>query len=115
VIVIDPDPLIRAVVEVVLERHNYNVIQCETTSQAMEVGQSVGQIAIVLADGAMMEAGDQTLRLSLLKIDSKVRFILLCDTGCNLESENPAQADAFLEKPFNVPRLLETVARVLGT
>jgi signal transduction histidine kinase/CheY-like chemotaxis protein len=114
VLVVDDEPLVRAVTRRSLERVGYEVITASDGAEAVaRYEERAGEVQVVVLDMSMpvMGGAECFRRLRQLAPDLPV----LLASGYALEEEATeclaAGALGFLEKPFTTARLLEVVAR----
>lgn len=112
ILVVDDDPVIRDLLDDVLEAEGYEVFQASNGKAAIEIARE-HMPQLILMD-YMMPVLDGTSALRILKDadeTSQIRIILM-SAVLNLDkfsSELPA--DGLLDKPFDLDTLLGDVAR----
>ena len=116
ILVVDDDPLVRAVTSRCLVRAGYQVIHAENGQEAALVFERRrGDIGAVVLDMAMPIMGGAACFTELQLLDPKVRVVIA--SGYAIEKEAQTCLDrgavAFLEKPFAQGELLDAVALAL--
>jgi CheY-like chemotaxis protein len=114
VLVVDDDPAILAVIEVILQDEGYQVVTTER-------GEDVEQLRpdnlpdLILLD-MLLSGKDGRWIARMLKSQSLTRAIPLLMLSAHPGAQADARAcgaNAFLAKPFEIDTLIETVARLL--
>jgi two-component system cell cycle sensor histidine kinase/response regulator CckA len=117
ILLVDDEELVGALGKRILERAGYDVITASNGKKALEVYSSEHpSIALVILDLIMPEMGGQECLEELIKINPHVRVVF--STG-NPLSQNERDrlgmhAGGFVDKPYQVQRLLEVVRGILG-
>jgi PAS domain S-box-containing protein len=115
VLVVDDEQTVRQVARLALERHGYRVDTVNDGQVAMDwLDEHRGEVDILLLDLAMPVCGGE-VALAYVR-DRYPGVAVVCSSGY---SEGEASnrfgpgADAFLQKPYTVPQLLDAVRRGL--
>jgi PAS domain S-box-containing protein len=116
ILIVDDDPSVRQVGERMLERLGFTVISAANGREGLEAFQAQnGAIDCVILDLTMPEmAGDEVFR-ELHRLKNDVRVILSSgyteeDVALRFADQGPA---GFVQKPYTLANLLETLNRVL--
>lgn len=115
VLVVDDEPFMIRLIEIVLERDGYSMVKAANGSEAVEVARREGPELIIM-DGMMPEM-DGLTALRLLKQDALTRDIpvILLTANPNRFSREEAVssgATVFLTKPFSPTQLLSEIRRI---
>ncbi|HYU16354.1 MAG TPA: response regulator [Candidatus Acidoferrum sp.] len=115
ILVVDDEPMVRAVTKRTLERVGYRVITAEDGAEALvRFEESGGAVSAVVLDMAMPVMGGAECFRRLREMSSGVRVLLASGYALEQDARDCLAAGAlgFLEKPFASARLLEAVAVV---
>ncbi len=116
IMVVDDEPVIRMLLKQVLTRAGYDVVLCDSANEALELlRQNTKEIDIVLSDICMPGASGIELLQKLKNADDSIITIMM--TG-NPSLDNAIKclrhgAYEFVEKPFEIERLLAIIRRAL--
>jgi CheY-like chemotaxis protein len=115
VLVVDDEPFMVRLIELVLQREGYGMLHAANGSEALECARREQPAAIIM-DG-MMPKMDGMTALRLLKQDSQTGHIpvILLTANPNRFSKEDAEssgATTFLTKPFSPTQLLAEIKRV---
>jgi CheY-like chemotaxis protein len=115
VLVVDDEPFMLRLIEIVLERDGYKMIKASNGSEAIEVARRERPDLIIM-DG-MMPQMDGLTAVRVLKEDPELRripVILLTANPNRYSPEDAASSGAtvFLTKPFSPTQLLVEVRRL---
>jgi two-component system cell cycle sensor histidine kinase/response regulator CckA len=115
--VVDDDTIVRDLCRRMLERMGLSVIMADSGLQAVEWFRNHGDsVHCILIDLTMPEPdGIQTARL-LRAVQEKVPIILMSGYSEEEIREQcaPSCFNAFLQKPFSIQSLLDTIKTILG-
>ncbi|MDQ6625384.1 MAG: response regulator, partial [Verrucomicrobiota bacterium] len=116
ILMVDDEPAICELAQVLLERSGYRVIVADDGPSALAIfAQRRSEIAVVLTDHLMPTMNGLELARIIGKMDSKARIIL--STGredeCGPSQLEAAGVAAALTKPYTQATLLKTLHRVL--
>lgn len=116
ILVVDDDLDTREIVEAQLLSAGHEVVLAADGAEALSRLRSDPEIALVILD-LRMPGLDGWSCLRMLRHDPDLRHIpVVALSGCAEEfAERPAEADAFVPKPIEPRRLLETVEELLST
>ena len=116
ILLVDDEPNIRQIAEVILKSHGYKVLVAEDgpTALALFAGQ-MGQIAVVVTDLAMPGMGGLMLVRTLRQIEPALKVIV--STGRTDDSHaaeiTALHVDGCLTKPYTTRNLLLKLSHVL--
>ncbi len=116
ILIVDDEPLIRAVMKTALETHNYRTLIAHDGVEAIELyAQHQDEIGAILMDIMMPSMDGLTALRTLHKLNPDVRAIATSGlTSNSLMVENAGLGVcAFLAKPYTAQELLETLQHVL--
>lgn len=115
VLVVDDEPLVRRVCEMVLERNNFQPVLMENGAQGLDYyRRSLDEIVLVLSDVGMpgMDGVEMTRKMFALKPHTNV--ILM--TGYHAESlvpEDLKRLCSLIDKPFTAAQLITAVKKCI--
>ena len=117
VLLVDDDPIVRAMVESMLKRRlGHDVIGCGDPVEAMEIFRAhTGEIDFALIDFNLQGANGRKLAANLRELRPELP-VILCSGDDDVRSEWERRAEArlfFLQKPYGVEDLKTAVAEVL--
>jgi len=115
VLVVDDEPFMIRLIEIVLERDGYGMIRAGNGSEAIETARREQPVLIIM-DG-MMPKMDGLTALRVLKEDPELRHIPVILLTANPGRFSPEEATSsgatvFLTKPFSPTQLLDEVRRL---
>ena len=115
VLVVDDEPFMIRLIEIVLERDGHAMLKASNGSEAIDIARSQRPVLIIM-DG-MMPKMDGLTALRVLKEDPELRsipVILLTANPNNFSQEDAVSSGAtvFLTKPFSPTQLLAEVRRL---
>lgn len=115
ILVVDDDRDTRDILEAHLLSAGHEVVQAADGAQAIARLRNDAEIALLLLD-LRMPGIDGWSCLRMLRHDPDLRHIpVVALSGCAEEfAERPAEADAFVPKPIDARRLLETVEEMIA-
>lgn len=116
VLVVDDEPYIREVAEVILTNHGYHVFTAEDGPTALAIyAQQIGHVAVVVTDIAMPIMSGLVFVRSLRRIDPDAKIIVStgrADLG-ELAEIHELNVEGFLAKPYTTRSLLLKLSQVL--
>ncbi len=117
ILIVDDEPFMLRLIEIVLERDGYQLLKAANGSEAVDVA-TREQPALVVMD-AMMPKMDGLTALRLLKSDAATREIpvIILTANPNKFTKDDAVssgATVFLTKPFSPTQLLSEVRRIIA-
>jgi two-component system, cell cycle sensor histidine kinase and response regulator CckA len=105
ILVVDDEPLVRAIIQFVLEQNNYRVIQAENGDRAMELFcKRPEKIGIILLDMVTLGPDGKSLMQAMKEMNGNVKFVTFGKTDVE-DSEEIKN----LTKPFSAEALLSAV------
>jgi two-component system cell cycle sensor histidine kinase/response regulator CckA len=109
VLLVDDEPLVRRMVERILEDHGFTVLAANSGSEAIRLSRSHrGEIDLLVSDVEMPGMDGPTLATEL-RAEQPALPVLFMSGGCeplHLDNDKPIR---FVSKPFDVAALLITV------
>ncbi len=116
ILMVDDEPSIREVAQLLLESHGYKVLVAEDGPEALALfAQQAGKVAAVVTDLAMPLMNGLMLIRALRRIEPGLKIII--STGRNDDSQEEQMAtlkvDGYLMKPFTTRNLLLKLNHVL--
>ncbi|HCI79574.1 MAG TPA: response regulator [Ktedonobacter sp.] len=116
ILVVDDDESILEVVQIVLESEGYEVQTATNSSFLQQLASQPVRPDLILLD--VLLSGEDGREISQqLKADTQLQHIPVIMLSAHSEASKMANiggADAFLEKPFDVDVLLDTVQRYIS-
>jgi two-component system, cell cycle sensor histidine kinase and response regulator CckA len=116
VLVIDDEASIRQVIRQTLETFGYRVVSADGGAEAISIYvQRQAEIGAVITDMMMPNMGGVATTEALLRVNAKVKVIVVTGfvTDAQKEAALAAGASEFLAKPFTIEKLLATLNTVL--
>jgi CheY-like chemotaxis protein len=116
ILVVDDEPSIREIAEVLLVRNGYDVVVADDGPAALAVfAQRKGEIALVLTDFLMPLMNGLALARIVRKMNPSAKVILSTgrEEDCGSEELSAVGIAAALTKPYTQVTLLRTIDRVL--
>ena len=113
ILVVDDEFSIREALSKVLHAEDYEVVSAENGQEAMEKF-GAEKIDLLLLDlGLPVKDGWGTLEW-LARVNPLLPIIIITGRYAQRELAEKAGADALMEKPLNVPRLLQTIRELIN-
>ena len=111
VLVVDDDPGIRALLQMVLQRDDYSVLAAAEGGEALEILRSQVPIAVILLDLKMPRMDGHQFRRLQLGDPAFASIPVIVLTGYEVTPEQSVELKAFeiVHKPFKPESLLATV------
>jgi two-component system, cell cycle sensor histidine kinase and response regulator CckA len=117
VLVVDDEPCLRKSVAIVLKRSGFAVFEAKDGVEAVEVFQQHrDEIGCILCDLTMPRMNGWETLTALRKLAPGLP-VILCSGYSEAQAmagNHPELPQAFLCKPFELPALRDTIARVMG-
>jgi len=116
ILIVDDEAGIRELLEKILRRHGYEVLEAGDGEEALAVfREHPGAIDLLITDVMMPRVGGPELveRLRKQGISPKVIYVSGYTDDPNIYAGKFPAGTAFLEKPFTLPSLLAKVREVL--
>jgi two-component system, cell cycle sensor histidine kinase and response regulator CckA len=116
ILLVDDEELVRGLAERILEREGYTIITASNGSEALEIyARDHSNIGLVVLDLIMPQMGGEKCLEELVKINPHVKVIV--SSGHSLDERERlllvAMAKGFVNKPYDLRQLLQTVDHVL--
>ena len=117
ILVVEDDPDVRTLMEAVLREYGYTVIMANDGEEGLRLfEQRAASIALVIADLMMPKMKGRELYEHIRQLRPTVRFLFVSgyqatQFGQDFVLEKGVE---FLEKPFDLDKLAETIRKVLG-
>jgi DNA-binding response OmpR family regulator len=113
ILVVDDEHSIREALSKVLQAEDYEVVTAENGQEAIEILKSE-KIGLVLLDlGLPVKDGRNTL-IWLAQVNLVLPVIIITGQFKQRELAEKLGADAIMEKPLDVPRLLQTIRELMN-
>jgi two-component system cell cycle sensor histidine kinase/response regulator CckA len=114
--VIDDEEVVLLTVTKMLERLGYAVLAARSGQQAVEILHRQSKIDLVIMDMVMPDIGADRLLDTLRQVHSGIRVILSSGySPTHIEGGNLLnRTDGFLQKPYELAQLSETVGAAMG-
>ncbi|HLZ69261.1 MAG TPA: response regulator [Dehalococcoidia bacterium] len=110
VLIVDDEPTIRRLVQLVLELEGHRVTTAGNGQQALDrVGEQAPDVLLLDVRLPGMDGRELLRRVDALHLDTRV---MLLSAMPGLERETAGSADAVLSKPFELEHLVEAVDRL---
>jgi two-component system, cell cycle sensor histidine kinase and response regulator CckA len=115
VLLVEDQPEVLAVARDTLRRHGYQVIEADNPEQALAISRELERIDLLLTDIVLPGMSGHTLAARLKNERPAMRILLTSGYADErlLTPDAPANAPAFLQKPFTSAALLSKVREVL--
>ncbi|HOX36986.1 MAG TPA: response regulator [Candidatus Brocadiia bacterium] len=117
ILVVDDDKLVRTTIEKALRSNGYEVVAAEDGRAAVDAFRAMHrEIGLAIVDFLLPILSGPATCTELRSINPGVRLIMVTGYGVRRDSEEirRLQLDAFLQKPFRMKELAETVAECLA-
>ena len=118
VLLIEDDELVRDMTKIMLTRLGYCVLEAKDGFEALEIFQKhQHEISCVLSDLTMPRMNGWDTLAALRKISPEIPVILSSgyDEAQVMAGEHPELPNAFLEKPYQLKGIRDTISRVLAS
>jgi DNA-binding NtrC family response regulator len=114
ILIVDDEPVIRALLEIVLNRAGFNVLTAGCGGEAISLSQSHrNEIALLITDVTLPGMTGWTLASELIKADPEFPVLFISGGCVEADFEKRDCAD-FLAKPFSLSSLLMDVRKLLA-
>ncbi len=113
ILVVDDEKSIREALSKVLRNEDYEVLMAETGQEAME-RYGTGRIDLLLLDLNLPGGNGWTTLDWLAKVNPLLPVVIITGRSNQRALAEKSGADALMEKPLDVPRLLETIQELLN-
>ncbi len=116
--IVDKDDDVRGILEQMLKKLGFRVLQAKDGRQALESVHRAGDKPdVVILEGDGPESDGSELLLELRKINTGVKIVISSQRDLD-EAQNALQkldADGFLKKPFNLMQLTTQLGEIAGS
>jgi CheY-like chemotaxis protein len=116
ILLVDDNESVRDVGSEMLIEYGYRVITASNGREALEIYSAEREsISLVILDLFMPEMGGKECLRALLRIDPKVRTLVISGFTQNGEIRDALDSGAkgFIGKPFDIPQLLEKIRKII--
>jgi CheY-like chemotaxis protein len=114
ILIVDDEPVIRALLEVVLHRAGFTVLTAGCGREAISISRSHrGEIALLITDITLPGMTGWTLAAEVIKADPDIP-VLFISGGCIEADYQECGRSEFLAKPFSLSSLLMEVRTLLA-
>jgi hypothetical protein len=117
VLIVDDEEAILALAKTSLENYGYRALAAASGPEAVAIfARESGTIQLVIMDKSMPFMDGMATLAALRKINQDVKIVLASghDRNKGTDTDRQINADAFIQKPFTVEKLLTTVHDVLA-
>jgi signal transduction histidine kinase len=112
ILLIEDEEMVRAIVQLMLEEHGYNVLLGVDGMDGLNIFlKERDKIVLVILDLSMPKMSGQEVLAKILALDTNVKVIII--SGYNCDDFESIGAKAFIKKPIQQHKLLQTVREVL--
>jgi CheY-like chemotaxis protein len=113
ILIVDDEPVIRTLLEVVLQRAGFDVLTAGCGGEAISISQSHrGEIALLITDITLPGMTGWTLAHEIMQTEPDMP-VLFISGGCAGTSFDDSGQSEFLPKPFALSTLLMEVRHLL--
>ncbi|HLH52355.1 MAG TPA: response regulator [Verrucomicrobiae bacterium] len=112
ILLVDDEKSIREALSKVLRGENYEVLLAETGKEAMD-RYGTGRIDLLLLDLNLPGGNGWATLEWLAKVNPLLPVVIITGRADQRELAQKSGADALMEKPLNVPLLLQTIRELL--
>jgi CheY-like chemotaxis protein len=113
ILIVDDEPIIRGLLEVVLEQAGFRVLSAGSGGDAIAISQShQGEIELLITDITLPGMNGWALARTLVE-DHPDLAVLFMSGGCDPEELDQYERSEFLAKPFSLIRLLDEVRNLM--
>jgi DNA-binding response OmpR family regulator len=113
ILIVDDEPIIRALLEVVLQQAGFRVMTAGCGGDAIAISQShQGEIELLITDISLPGMNGWTLARTLVE-DEPDLAVLFMSGGCDAAELDQCGRSEFLAKPFSLVRLLAEVRNLM--
>jgi two-component system, NtrC family, response regulator PilR len=115
ILVVDDEAGLREVLEVLFQRHGYEVVLASGCQQAVERFKSLASFDVVVTDLAMPDGSGMTVLETALEHDATTQVIMITAYGTTEQAVTAMRLGAYhyLQKPFKNSQLLAVVEKAL--
>jgi two-component system cell cycle sensor histidine kinase/response regulator CckA len=116
VLVVDDEDSVREIIAMILGDHGYRVLAARDGAEGLALyAQNMGDIKLVVTDLVMPVMDGTVATRAVQKMDPLVKILIMSGKGEESEATNISDlsVQAFLQKPFTAPQLLQGVYAAL--
>jgi CheY-like chemotaxis protein len=116
ILVVDDEPSFLEIVSRQLTGYNYNIITASNGKESLSLYEKHHEeIKLIILDLMMPKMGGEECLQTLLRMDPKVRVLMISGTlkPGMAEDLKEAGAKGFIKKPFDLNRMLEKIRKVV--
>jgi CheY-like chemotaxis protein len=113
ILVVDDESSIREALSKVLHAENYEVVSAENGQEAVEKFK-LEKIDLVLLDLGLPVKDGQAAMIWLAQVNPLLPVVIITGRSNQRELAEKLGADALMEKPLDVPRLLQTIRELMN-
>jgi two-component system cell cycle sensor histidine kinase/response regulator CckA len=117
ILLIDDEAVVRQSLTMALEETGHQLVACQDAEEAVAYYESHWrEIDVIILDMVMPKLSGQETFLALRQINPRAKVILASGYSIDTETQDTLQAGAlvFVEKPFKLSELLETLAEAVS-
>ena len=118
VLIVEDEPAQRRILEEMVKRFGFDVSTADSGMRALEQlrGPQGGTFELVILDLVMPEMDGITAVRQIMSMDPNAKIIMCTSMGQQALVVEAIQAGAksFITKPFQPPKILETISKVLA-
>jgi len=114
ILLADDDPAVASALGDVLSAEGYDVVYARNGRAAIDAFSAPGRLGLVLLDLCMPELGGWDTFERLMAMDPSLPIVVITARPDQQPLAAAAGVDALLEKPLNIPQLLETIQSLLA-
>ena len=112
ILIVDDSPQIRVLLEIFLRKKGFQTLQAANAADALEVVKNDNDIDLVILDNRMPGTQGIDIVNTLRELKKGVRILLL--TGSISSEHKSVEVDAFMRKPVDLYKLLDSINSLLG-
>lgn len=114
ILLVEDDPSVHDALATLLRGEGYEVLSAVNAAEAMQAYQNVQDVNLVLLDLNLPEESGWELFERLVRLDPRLPIVVITARPHQETLAESAGAAAFMEKPLNLPLLLDMIARLTG-
>lgn len=117
ILIVDDDKMTRRILQLLLMRNEYNVIEAENGQEALEIIEEKCPNLVVIDVVMPVMDGFDTVRRIRSKLNCSKLPVLFLTASADMESENEgieSGAQRFLTKPINLDGLVKTIKELIA-
>jgi len=116
VLLVEDEEMVRRVVSEALRRAGYEVLECCDPAQGLETSRRDGlQIDVLLTDVVLPNMSGPQLAERMQKIQPQMRVVFMSGyPDCKAACTEQLKRSGYLQKPFTLKALADTLAQAVG-